>query len=194
MFSGLVGGLGKLVRREPLEAGVRFVLEQPFGPLELGESIAVNGVCLTVVEHDTRTFAMDLSPETLDRTTLGTLVEGARVNLERALLVTDRLGGHLVSGHVDGVGEIVEVRALGEMSDVRLRVPDELGRYVAEKGSITVDGVSLTVNAVEGALTSLLLIPHTRQVTTLGELAPGRRVNVEVDLVARYVERLLSFR
>jgi riboflavin synthase len=194
MFSGLVSGVGKLVRKSEATAGQRLVLSHPYGPLSLGESIAVQGVCLTVVESDDVEFVVDVSPETLERTTLGELGEGAAVNLERALLASDRLGGHLVSGHVDGTGRVEALEALGEMMRVELTLPTELSRYVAEKGSLTVDGVSLTVNGVGPVSASLLLIPHTRAVTTLGELEVGRRVNLEVDLVARYVERLLSTR
>ncbi len=141
MFSGLVSGVGKLVRKSEATAGQRLVLSHPYGPLSLGESIAVQGVCLTVVESDDVEFVVDVSPETLERTTLGELGEGAAVNLERALLASDRLGGHLVSGHVDGTGRVEALEALGEMMRVELTLPTELSRYVAEKGSLTVDGV-----------------------------------------------------
>jgi len=194
MFTGLVAGVGTLESRLALAAGERYRLRQPFGQLALGESIAIAGACLTVVELDDAHIAVELSPETLARTTLGTFVPGTRVNLERALLASDRLGGHLVTGHVDGVGSIVGLEPLGEMMRVNVRVPAELARFVAEKGSLTVDGVSLTVNSVSDEAASLLVIPHTRSVTTLGTLEVGQPVNLEVDLVARYVERLLSSR
>ncbi len=194
MFTGLVAGVGTLESRQELAAGERYRLRQPFGQLARGESIAIAGACLTVVEMDDTHFAVELSPETLARTTLGTFVPGTRVNLERALLASERLGGHLVTGHVDGVGSIAALEPLGEMMRINVQVPAELARFVAEKGSITVDGVSLTVNSVSDAVASLLVIPHTRSVTTLGSLEVGQRVNLEVDLVARYVERLLSLR
>lgn len=194
MFSGLVAGMGRLSKSEELAVGRRFVLSHPFGPLALGESVAVQGVCLTVAAEEPGAFVADLSSETLARTTLGSLEPGAAVNLERALLASDRLGGHLVSGHVDGTGTITRLEQEGEMMRVDLRVPADLSRYMAEKGSVTVDGVSLTVNAVQGNGISLLLVPHTRQVTTLGQLQQGSVVNLEVDLVARYVERLLGAR
>lgn len=194
MFTGLVGGMGRFLRRQDLAAGVRYWIAQPFGALTEGESISVSGACLTVTEHGPEQFAADLSPETLARTILGALVENQAVNLERALQATDRLGGHLVTGHVDGVGVIELVERAGEMTRVDVRVPVDLARYVAEKGSLTVDGVSLTVNAVRGESASLYLIPHTRKVTTLGGLNVGQSVNIEVDLIARYVERLLAAR
>ncbi len=194
MFTGLVQGVGALVERRGLSGGERYRLTHGFGRLELGESIAVNGACLTVVAEDGQTFDAELSPETLERTTLGSLAPEAPVNLERALLASDRLGGHLVSGHVDGVGHVRGLEELGDMTRVLVGVPAALTRYVAEKGSLTIDGVSLTVNGVQEDNVSLLLVPHTRQVTTLGRLAVGDAVNLEVDLIARYVERLLAFR
>ncbi|HSC88715.1 MAG TPA: riboflavin synthase [Polyangiaceae bacterium] len=198
MFSGLVAGVGRIRARSALAAGQRFVISHPFGQLELGESIAVQGVCLTVTgweEHEGESrFFVELSPETLARTTLGQLPDDGAVNLERALRASDRLGGHLVTGHVDAVGRVERLEALGEMMRVVVSVPAGLSRFVAEKGSLTVEGVSLTVNAVSGDQAELLLIPHTRAVTTLGGLTDGAPVNLEVDLVARYVERLLLAR
>ena len=161
------------------------------GRMELGDSIAVSGVCLTVTERTAVGFWADVSNETLSRTTLGELEPGSRVNLERALTLATPLGGHLVSGHVDGTGRVRE--RVDDARSVRLRIeaPAELLRYIAEKGSICVDGVSLTVNQIAGAVFDLNIVPHTLRETTLDEFAPGRRANLEVDLVARYLERLL---
>ena len=183
MFTGIVQAVGRIVRVQPLE------IES--GGLDLsdaavGDSICVQGVCLTVTARTARGFTADVSSETL-RVTAG-LDRPGPVNLEKSLALGERLGGHLVSGHVDGVGELVQ----HEGSVYTFRVPQELARYVARKGSITIDGVSLTVNRVEGALFEVFLIPHTLEVTTLSRLEPGSRVNLEVDLIARYVERLLS--
>lgn len=186
--------MGTLLSAMPREVGQRLELAHEFAGLVLGESISVGGACLTLVGSTASTFAVDVSPETLHRTTLGEKRVGERLNLERAARVGDRLGGHLVTGHVDGIGTVVSVEPLADMTRVVVDVGTDLGRYAAEKGSITIDGVSLTINGVEGSEVSLLLIPHTRAVTTLGQLVAGARVNVEVDLVARYVERLLTAR
>jgi riboflavin synthase len=195
MFTGLVEAKCRVLSREPLgKQGARFVFESPFTWLSLGESIAVSGACLTVVSFDDQSFSVDASPETLRLTTLGELKEGDAVNLERALAAGARLGGHLVSGHVDGVGTIMSLKMLDEMCELSVTVPHELSRFIAKKGSLTVDGVSLTVNEIEGDVAQLLLIGHTRAVTTLGNLQVDSRVNIEIDLVARYVERLLSTR
>lgn len=175
-----------------MNGGERMTFSHGFPALQLGESIALNGACLTVVAFGERTFDVELSEETLRLTNLGRLRVGDHVNMERALRAGDRLGGHMVTGHVDGLGIIKKLEAEGEMTKVSLELPDDLSQYVARKGSLTVDGVSLTVNAVDGRCASLLLIPHTQQVTTLGALDVGRTVNIEVDLVARYVERLLQ--
>jgi riboflavin synthase len=173
---------------------MRMRFSQPLGALTLGESIAVSGACLTVVEFSDHSFDAELSNETLDLTTLSSLETGDAVNLERAMLASDRLGGHLVSGHVDGVGQVTGLTSEGEMTRVTLELPPELAPYAAKKGSITVDGVSLTINEVGRSDLHLLLIPHTQSVTTLGRLKLGTRVNLEVDLLARYVERILAFR
>lgn len=194
MFTGLVAARGTLVEVTPLAAGIRLRLSHPLGRLELGESIAVSGVCLTVTSFSDDWFTADLSPETLEKTTLGKLRPGGAVNLERALRAGDRLGGHLVSGHVDGVGTILSVKSAGEMTELELEAPSELARFLAQKGSVTIDGVSLTINGVRGGQISLLLVPHTQSVTTLGTLAAGQRVNVEVDQIARYVDQLLAAR
>ena len=195
MFTGLIAGVGRLAAREARGGDARLTIEVgtlPFDDVQLGESIAVNGCCLTVVEFDAARFAIDASSETLALTTLGRLAIGAPLNLERAMLPTDRLGGHLVSGHVDGLG-IAEKR-WDDARAVRWRftAPIALLRYVAHKGSICVDGVSLTVNEVDAAGFEVALIPHTVEVTTLKRLHPGARVNLEIDLIARYVERMLN--
>lgn len=198
MFSGLVERVGVVVERKELPSGVRLEIEHDFEPLDLGESVATSGVCLTVVADEARgprrVFAVELSVETLERTTLGEATVGARVNLERSLTLSTKLGGHLVTGHVDARARVVQLEFLGEMTKVTLEVPPSVARFTAEKGSLTVEGVSLTINRATRETVELLLIPHTRAVTTLGELSVGRAVNVEVDLVARYVARLVEFR
>jgi riboflavin synthase len=166
---------------------------EPAG-LDLGDSICVQGCCLTVTELIGRAFAADVSRETLSLTTLGDLGVGSHVNLEPSLKAGDALGGHLVSGHVDGVAQVASVASDARSTRVGISVPDHLAKYIARKGSVAIDGVSLTVNEVEGATFGVNLIPHTQEVTTLGRLKPGVRVNLEVDQVARYVERLLGTR
>ena len=195
MFTGLIAGVGLLAAREPRGGDARLRIEAgtlPFEGVQLGESIAVNGCCLTVVAFDAHGFAVDASNETLALTTLGRLDVGAPVNLERAMLPTDRLGGHLVSGHVDGLG--IAEKHWDDARAVRWRftAPMTLLRYVAHKGSICVDGVSLTVNEVDSAGFEVALIPHTVEHTAFHALREGDAVNLEVDLLARYVERLLD--
>jgi riboflavin synthase len=190
MFTGLVEATGRALALTPRESGVRLRVGSSLDGLALGESVSVSGACLTVTAASPDAFEADLTSETLERTTLGRLSAGARVNLERAVVVGARLGGHLVSGHVDGRTKVLAITAEGEARLVKVECPRELARYVAEKGSVTLDGVSLTVNAVSGNVFSLMLIPHTLAVTTLGELEVGTDLNLEVDLVARYVERL----
>ncbi|TXK65005.1 riboflavin synthase [Alkalisalibacterium limincola] len=197
MFTGLIEAVGRLRQREPVGGDVRLVVDMaglPREGLALGESIAVSGVCLTVVELDTDSFAADVSNETLSRTTLGALADGAPVNLERALRADARLGGHLVSGHVDGVGEVVSVEEDARSQRWRFRAPGTLMRYIAEKGSVCIDGTSLTVNAVGADTFDVNLVPHTVSHTAFSAAGPGQAVNLEVDLVARYVERLLAHR
>ena len=197
MFTGLIQSVGTLLQREPRGGDVRLRIGTgtlPFDDVALGESIAVNGVCLTVIEFDASSFAVDASTETLALTTLGGLAIGAPVNLERAMLPTDRLGGHLVSGHVDGVGRVLSVHDDARSQRWRFAAPAALLKYIATKGSICVDGVSLTVNAVDGEGFEVALIPHTVVHTAFSSTAVGDAVNLEVDLVARYVERLLSAR
>jgi riboflavin synthase len=192
MFTGIIQISGRLRSRERHGPGFRIVVQAGFERLELGESIAVNGVCLTVAQILPDGFVADVSVETHERTTLGRLALGASLNLERALAVGERMGGHFVSGHVDGPGRVVDVTHAGEARRVRLRTPAELTHLIAEKGSICVDGVSLTVNRVRGLELELMLIPHTLAITTLSELRPGQELNLEVDLLARYVERCLK--
>lgn len=194
MFTGIVETIGRIDALERRETGARLRVEAAafdFADIKLGDSIAVSGVCLTVIELAANGFSADVSAETLARTTLGEMVQGSAVNLEKALLPTTRLGGHLVSGHVDGVGTVRSRRVDGNAIRFHIEAPATLAKYIAEKGSICVDGVSLTVNGVDGAVFDLAIIPHTAAVTTLGEWKSGRRVNLEVDLLARYLERLL---
>lgn len=197
MFTGIIQGVGRLAGIEPRGGDVRLVVEVgslAFEDVELGESIAVNGVCLTVVEFDASTFSADASNETLSLTTLGGLAEGDALNLERAMRPVDRLGGHMVSGHVDGVGRVAAIEPDARAQRWRFEASPDVLRYVAKKGSICVDGVSLTVNEVDDAGFEVALIPHTVQHTRFAHTGVGDPVNLEVDLVARYVERLLQAR
>ena len=197
MFTGLIAGVGRLALREPRGGDARLVIDVgslPFDGVQLGESIAVNGCCLTVVEFDATSFAVDASNETLALTTLGRLAIGAPLNLERAMLPTDRLGGHLVSGHVDGLAIAARRWDDARAERWRFEAPMALLRYVAHKGSVCVDGVSLTVNEVDDAGFEVALIPHTVEHTAFHALREGDAVNIEVDLLARYVERLLDTR
>lgn len=194
MFTGIIQAVGEIAALEPQGGDLRLRVRTgklDLGDVRPGDSIAVSGVCLTAVELPGDGFWADVSGETLAHTVIGDLKAGARVNLEKALLPTTRLGGHLVSGHVDGVGEVIERRSDARSERLRIRTPQGLARYIAAKGSICVDGVSLTVNAVERNVFELNIVPHTLAETTLNEYRPGRRVNLEVDLIARYLERLL---
>lgn len=194
MFSGIVAATGRIEEVKPLQDGVRLTVDVGGLGLEdvgLGDSIANSGVCLTVVAMDGRRVQFDVSRETLD-CTVGLDAPG-EVNLEKALQVNDRLGGHIVTGHVDGVGEVVKFAPVGESHELVIRAPAEIAGYIARKGSITVDGVSLTVNRVKGREFSINLIPHTVAVTTLKRLEPGTRVNLEIDILARYMERMLAY-
>lgn len=191
MFTGIITDIGKVRAVRDTDRDRRFEIETRFdlSTVELGASIAHAGCCLTVVEKGADWFAVEVSGETLNKTTLGDWASGHRVNLERAARVGDELGGHIVSGHVDGVGEVVSVRSEGGSHRVQVRVPRPLHRYIAPKGSITVEGVSLTVNEVEDDVFGVNLIPHTWEVTTLGDLKSGARVNLEIDMLARYLAR-----
>jgi len=203
MFTGIISGLGRITNVKPLGAdashGKQLVISTPAGYLDdvqLGDSIALNGACMTVTTFDVAAnrFTIDISAESLDKT--AGLAEPGAVNLEKALRAHDRLGGHMVSGHVDGIGRVSHFAQVGESWELRIATPAELARFIAYKGSITVNGVSLTVNRVtdtaSGCELSINLIPHTIENTTLGGLAVGSRVNLEIDLIARYVERMLT--
>ena len=195
MFTGIIEGVGRLAARDPLGGDVRFTFDVgtlPFENVQMGESIAINGVCLTVIAYDATSFQADASTETLGLTTLGQLTDGAVINLERAMRPTDRLGGHLVSGHVDGLGQVLSVHDDARAQRWRFAAPAALLRYIAKKGSICVDGVSLTVNEVDEQGFEVALIPHTVANTAFAATAVGSAVNLEIDLVARYVERLLG--
>lgn len=194
MFTGIIQAIGSLERREPRGGDMRLGISTgklDLGSTRLGDSIAVNGVCLTAIELGPSGFAADVSRETLSLTTLGDLQSGDPVNLERALTLATPLGGHLVSGHVDGVGWVVRRLDDGRSVRLLLEAPRGLARYIATKGSIAVDGTSLTVNRVEGARFELNIVPHTLEETLIGRYREGTRVNLEVDLIARYLERLL---
>jgi riboflavin synthase len=194
MFTGIVEAVGKIVAKEAYGADIRLRIatgKLDLGEVKLGDSIAVSGVCLTATALSGDGFWADVSRETLERTILGELERGAPVNLERALTPTTRMGGHLVSGHVDGIGQVTEYRQDGRSWRLRIQVPVQLARYIAAKGSICVDGVSLTVNRVEGAAFEVNIVPYTLQETTIASYRVGQRVNLEVDIIARYLERLL---
>jgi len=200
MFSGIIADVGTITRAEDRNGGLRLSVETHalgMDDVQLGDSIAVNGVCLTVVKKDGNVFTVDVSRETLSCTVgldvqCGLEEKRAHVNLEKALRLADRLGGHLVSGHVDGVGEVISFIDLEESWTLTVRAPQALAKYIAVKGSITINGVSLTVNEVAGAVFNVNLIPHTLLMTTLKELHAGAKVNLEIDLIARYVERMLT--
>lgn len=195
MFTGIVQDVGRVVSREARGGDTRLVIafdRLDSSGINIGDSICVQGCCLTAVELRDRTFAADVSRETLSLTTLGNLAPGSPVNLEPSLKAGDPLGGHLVSGHIDGVGEIAVLSGDARSTRIEISVPASLARYIARKGSVAIDGVSLTVNEVQGATFGINLIPHTQAVTTLGALRVGTPVNVEVDQIARYVERLLA--
>lgn len=194
MFTGIVQGLGtvksvkKMAEGSVLAIAPDFVLEDP----EEGESIAVNGVCLTATTISSDFFTADVSPETLSRSTLGELGPGSRVNLERALRLSDRLGGHIVSGHIDCTGQVLERKELRQFTLFRFRIDAKYDRYLIEKGSVTIDGISLTVNSCTSGEFSVAIIPHTLSITTLGFRKVGDRVNIEVDVIGKYVEKLLK--
>lgn len=196
MFTGIIeatGAVSGLAKRG--DADWRFTIGSAaldFGDVNTGDSIAVNGCCLTVVELGAQGFSADVSNETLACTTLGQFVIGTRVNLEKAMRATARVGGHIVSGHVDGVGKLLESNPDGTSTRLVFAVPPKLARYIATKGSICIDGTSLTVNMAKDATFSVNIIPHTQQATVIGDYRPGQAVNLEVDLVARYLERLLQ--
>lgn len=194
MFTGIIQAIGTIATLESKGQDVRVRVQTgklDLSDVQLGDSIAVNGVCLTAVELPGDGFWADVSGETLSRTTFGGLQTGSQVNLEKALTPTTRLGGHLVSGHVDGIGEIISRSSDGRSERFVVRAPDDLAKYIAEKGSICVDGISLTVNGVSGAEFELNIVPHTLVETTMSAFKSGTHVNLEVDIIARYLERLL---
>ena len=193
MFTGIVSDQGRIrsVRRQG-DTRIEIATAYDTAGLALGASVCCAGCCLTVVDKGPGWFAVEASAETLAHTTLGAWREGTPINLERALRAGDELGGHIVSGHVDGVGQVTAIRPEGDSLRLTFAVPDALRRFIAPKGSVTVEGVSLTVNEVDGNRFGVNLIPHTRQVTTLGALKQGDRVNLEIDMLARYVARLLA--
>jgi len=191
VFTGIIQAVGSLRAIERRGASAWLSVACPFAKLELGESVAVDGVCLTVVRVVDGGFTADASAETLARTTLGERSVGHRVNLERALALGDRMGGHIVAGHVDGVGELLRRERVESAERVVLRAPREVLRYIAEKGSVAIDGVSLTVNAVAGETFEVMLVPFTQGATTLPDRRAGDRVNLEADVIARYVARAL---
>ena len=195
MFSGIIEAKGKISAIEFDKDSARITIEAgglSMSDVKLGDSIAVSGACLTVVEFNEVSFTVDVSQETLKLTTLGEKQQQSSVNLEKALMVSDRLGGHIVTGHVDGVGEIVNREMLDDYAKYVVRAPKDISRYIAKKGSICVDGISLTVNEVDETCFELMIIPHTLAMTTLGDTSPGTKVNLEIDIVARYCERLLD--
>lgn len=195
MFTGIIEELGTVdsLARQTAGARLRIRCARVREDLKEGSSIAVNGVCLTAIELDGGSFSADLAPETLRRSNLGDLSPGARVNLERPLLPTDRLSGHIVQGHVDGTGEFLSLEAVGDDNWwLKVRVPAELDRYLVFKGSIAIDGISLTIASLDHHVMGVTIIPHTYQVTTLGTYKPGDRVNLEIDVLAKHVEKLLE--
>ena len=191
MFTGIITDIGRVRSIKP-RGDTRFEIETAYdtATIEIGASIACSGACLTVVDKGDGWFAVDVSAETLAKTNLGAWGEGTPINLERSLRLGDELGGHIVLGHVDGVGTVASIEPEGDSLRYRFQVPQELSLYVAKKGSITINGVSLTVNEVNGASFGVNIIPHTQQMTTFGKMAPGDRINLEVDVLARYVARL----
>jgi riboflavin synthase len=195
LFTGIIEELGTVASLDPCDAGSRITVRcrDVLGDLSEGSSVAVNGVCLTALALQPNSFSADLAPETLKRSNLGDLQAGSRVNLERAMLPTTRLSGHIVQGHVDGTGELLALEQLGAGNWwLKIRVPPELDRYLVFKGSIAVDGVSLTIAALEGEVLSITIIPHTYANTTLGSHRPGDHLNLECDVLAKHVEKLLA--
>jgi riboflavin synthase len=198
LFTGIIEELGTVHSIEELpQAGARIRVScaQVLSDLREGSSIAVNGVCLTALRLDGKSFAADLAPETLRRSNLGDLLPGSRVNLERPLLPTDRLSGHIVQGHVDGTGEFLGLDALGDDNWwLRIRIPAELDRYLVFKGSIALDGISLTIASLEAGILGITIIPHTWRMTTLAGYSAGSRINIECDVMAKHIEKLMSLR
>ncbi len=194
MFTGIIQAIGTIRDLQPKGGDMRLTIatgKLDMGDVALGDSIAVNGVCLTAIAFDSSSFSADVSRETLSLTSLGNLARGSKVNLEKALTLQTRLGGHLVSGHVDGLGEIISRHDDGRSVRFSIRAPDSLAKYISAKGSICVDGVSLTVNKVDGSTFELNIVPHTLDETIIADYHSGTKINLEVDIIARYLERLL---
>jgi riboflavin synthase len=194
MFTGIIAALGEITALQPKGGDLKLVVNAgklDCGDVKLGDSIAINGVCLTVVDMDNQQLSFDVSQETITRSSLAQLKTGSQVNLEKALAVGERLGGHFVSGHVDGLGQIDSIKEVARSWQIAVNVPSELQRYIAEKGSICIDGASLTVNKVTAKGFEVNIIPHTLQETIIKDYKVGSKVNLEVDLIARYLERLL---
>ncbi|GAC06153.1 riboflavin synthase [Paraglaciecola chathamensis] len=194
MFTGIIEDVGHIESLTPTGDDIRLrirVNKLDMSDVALGDSIANNGVCLTVVDMSASGFSADVSHETIKRSGFADYKAGSKVNLEKAMLPSSRFGGHIVSGHVDGVGEVISINPVGRYVEIWVQAPNDLARYLAEKGSITVDGVSLTVNAVDGAKFLITLIPHSLQETIIGGYKKGTKINLEVDVVARYLERLM---
>lgn len=199
MFTGIIEAKGHVSSIEEVGGDVRLTItsqQLDFSDIALGDSVAMNGVCLTVIEFDAnaKNYVVDVSQETIQCTSLKSIKEGLEVNLEKAMLPTTRFGGHIVSGHVDGLGEVVAIKDNARAKDYYVKSPDDLIKYIAPKGSVTVDGVSLTVNSVDDTVFRLTIIPHTQEVTTIGQWVVGQQVNLEIDVVARYLEQLLKHR
>jgi riboflavin synthase len=195
MFTGIIQSIGTIADLQPKGGDIALVVNTgklDMSDVALGDSIAVNGVCLTAIAMTGLSFTADVSRETLSLTSLGDLSKGSSVNLEKALTLQTRLGGHMVSGHVDGLGEVESRHNDGRSERFRIKAPDELAKYIAAKGSITIDGVSLTVNVVDGAFFEINIVPHTIQETIIGSYQAGTKINLEVDVVARYLERLIQ--
>ncbi|MEO0368779.1 MAG: riboflavin synthase [Pseudomonadota bacterium] len=195
MFTGLIETIGTVTTSDRLDGDIRIVIDAPdyaSESIEIGESIAINGVCLTVVAESQGKMSFDVSVESLNHSLIGDWQPGVKVNLERALLANSRLGGHMVSGHVDGIAELIELVEDARSWRMVFRVPDTLKKYVVHKGSVTLNGTSLTVNSVDNDVFDINVIPHTFEVTTFGGLSVGDRVHIEVDLIARYLERLIE--
>ncbi|GAA0857861.1 riboflavin synthase [Aliiglaciecola litoralis] len=195
MFTGIIEDVGKIAKLQPQGDDIRLTVavnKLDMSDVRLGDSIATNGVCLTVVDFSDSHYSVDVSPETIKRSGFADYQAGSKVNLEKAMQPTSRFGGHIVSGHVDGVGTIITINQIDRWVEIWIQAPDSLAKYISEKGSITVDGVSLTVNDVDGAKFMLTLIPHTLEETIIGSYKVGGKVNLEVDLIARYLERLMQ--
>ena len=195
MFTGIIEAVGQIKKIEPVGGDMRLHVDVgtlDMADVQLGDSIAVNGVCLTAIKFDSKSFAADVSNETITLTSLKDLAIGSEVNLEKALLPTTRLGGHLVSGHVDGLGEVISIKAESRSIQLVIRAPEDLKHYIAMKGSICIDGTSLTVNKISNTDFEINIVPHTQQQMIIKHYKPGTKVNLEVDLIARYLERLLS--